>query len=115
MEQLRRVGRYLGLSLAMDGLTALVLGVVFADRWEPAFWIGIVAAIVLIPVGGLFWTVGAGSALVRAMMMAGGWMLALLGLLGTFWGSVVGPRWLIATLAVSFVGAALIVAGRERE
>ena len=115
MDQLRRVGKFIGPSIMLDGLTAVILGFVFADRWEWAILAGILVAIVLVPVGGFCWAVAAGTAPAAAAFIAGGVILALLGLAGAFWGSVVGPRWLVATIVASLVGAGLIVAGRERE
>jgi hypothetical protein len=115
VDQLRRVGRFIGPSIMLDGLTAVILGFVFADRWDWAVLAGILVAIVLVPVGVFCWAVAAGSVVSSAAFIAGGVVLALLGLVGVFWGSVVGPRWLMATIVVSLVGAGLVVAGRERE
>jgi hypothetical protein len=115
MDQLKRVGKFIGPSIMLDGVTAVILGFVFADRWAWAILAGILVAIVLIPVGAFCWAVAAGRVVSSAAFIAAGVVLALLGLVGVFWGSVVGPRWLVATIAVSLVGAGLVVAGRERE
>jgi hypothetical protein len=115
MDQLKRVGKYLGLSFTMDGLTAVVLGIVFADQWSWAIWAGIIVALVLIPAGGCFWAIGRGVSPGGAAFVAGGFSLVFLGLVGVFLALTDGPRWLVATIVVSLLGAGLIVAGRGRE
>lgn len=82
MDQLRRAGKFIGPSFMLDGVIAVILGVLLAGQREWAFWAGILAAVVLIPVGGFCWSVGAVGDPVRAVFIAGGWILVFAGLVG---------------------------------